>query len=686
MEIIGKADPELTFLLKGYLVGSIQDGEGLLALISSHPGADPEGADLRIGVPMGGLQIEAIRIEGFGPHDAEITIRIEDGLNVITGQNGAGKTSIIAAVRWCLFALPNGPHKGPVDHASLLNWGRGERGLLEYGVSVDLRWGGSGFRVERRWSDGAITFDVFDGEGKRMSRGLPEGLVPTTFSLMVFMGEVVMFLSRGDPFSEVGPLKRAVWSFSGYGGLEELRMIIRDARDRLYRRLEINGPEAADLEENIQRSKGRLDAVSEDMEKVEAELEALGSEMMEQGESYRHSLDRLSRLAGLEEEFRGNAIKAARLSFVQEDLRESLSRAGSEVLRSRAERAVVNIIDKREERTRRRILYGSFESQASIVREIIRNRRCICSSSIGTSGMGRERLEDLLEKLEASRDEVSDFGKELIWTSDTVLEQVRTILAAPPIRRADMQGHIKDLRACGEASRSISGPGTTVKKELEACISSIRGYERTKARVRSLNDRRDDLGRRAEELGRELDEGRSSLIDLVGTDMGRKGIRDQVRYLDKASSRLQEVQVDLRSSFLSELCRKANDICGPDEMGKYSSIVIDEDSYEIGRELQGGSRTVPLSSMSAGERELVSLSVLCAFPAMIRGSFMLDSPFAFMDGARRVRFLSSLGSFSERVYLSIANGVLTDGEFDLLEEGCKGRGGMHITDLGGDIS
>ncbi len=685
MEIIGKADPELTYFLKGYLGGSIQDGEGLLTLIGSHPGADPEGGDLRIGVPMNGLQIETIRIEGFGPYDDEITIELKNGLNVVTGPNGAGKTSIIAAVRWCLFGLPNGPHKGPVDHASLLNWGRGERGLLEYGVEVDLRWGGSKFRVERRWSDGSISFDVYDGDGKRMSRGLPEGLVPTTFSLMVFMGEVVMFLSSGDPFSEVGPLKRAVWSFSGYGTLEELRMIIRDARDQLYRRLDVSGPEAADLEESIQRCKGRLDNVSEDMEKVKDELETLGSEMMEQGENYRQSLDRLSRLAGLEKEFRSNAVKAARLSLVREHLQESLSRAGSEVLRSQAERAVENIMNGREERTRRRILYGSFESQASIVREIIRSRRCICSSSIGTSGMGRERLEDLLGKLEARRDEVSDFGKELIWTSDTVLEQVRRILAAPSICRADMTGYIKDHRACREASISISGTGTTVKKELEGCISSIRGYERTKARIRSLRDREDDLRRRADNLGRELDGQRSGLIELMGTDMGRKGIRDQVGFLDNATSQLEKVQADLRSSFLSELCRKANDISGPDEMGKYSAIVIDGENYEIGRELRGGSRTVPLSSMSAGERELVSLSVLCAFPAMIRGGFMLDSPFAYMDGARRVRFLSSLASLSDRVYLSIANGVLTDEEFDMLEEGCKGRGGMHITDLGGDL-
>ncbi|MCK5773154.1 MAG: AAA family ATPase [Thermoplasmata archaeon] len=683
MEISGKANPELTFLLERYLSGSIQDGEGLLKLIGSHADADLKGGDLRIGVPMGGLQIEAVRIDGFGPYDAETTIEVKDGLNVVTGPNGVGKTSIIAAVRWCLFGLPNGPHRGPVDHASLLNWGREERGLIEYSVVVDLRWGGSRFRAERRWSEGSIYFDVRGEDGKKISGGLPEGLVPTTFSLMVFMGEVVMFLSSGDPFSEVGPLKRAVWTFTGYDGLEELLMIIRDARDRLYRRLDVSGPEAAGLEESIQRSRGRLDNISEDRVKVERELRTLEVEMVQQGEDYRRSLDRLSRLAGLEEQVKSNAVKAARLNIVQEQLQESLSRAGSEILRSRAEKALENVIEEREERTRRRILYGSFESQASIVREIIRKRECICSTSIGTSGMGRERLEDLLEKLEASRDEVSDFGRELIWTSDTVLEQVRAILAAPSICRADMREYIRDHRACSEALRSISGSGTAVKRELEGCISSIREYERTKARIRTLRDREGDLGRRAEGLGRELDGQRSRLIELMGSDMGRKGIREQVRFLDDATSQLDEVQVDQRASFLSELCRKANDISGPDEMGKYSAIVIDDETYEIGRELSGGGRTVPLSSMSAGERELVSLSVLCAFPAMIQGGFMLDSPFAYMDGARRVRFLSSLGSLSKSVYISIADGVLTDEEFDLLEDTSRELGGMHITNLGG---
>ena len=187
MEISRKANPELTFLLERYLSGAIQDGEGLLNLTSSHPGADHKEGDLRIGVPTGGLQIEAVRIDGFGPYDVETTIELKNGLNVITGPNGAGKTSIIAAVRWCLFGLPNGPHRGPVDHASLLNWGRDERGLIEYGVTVELRWGGSSFRAERRWIEGSISFDVYDDNGKKISRGLPEGLVPTTFSLMVFI-------------------------------------------------------------------------------------------------------------------------------------------------------------------------------------------------------------------------------------------------------------------------------------------------------------------------------------------------------------------------------------------------------------------------------------------------------------------------------------------------------------------
>ena len=69
-----------------------------------------------------------------------------------------------------------------------------------------------------------------------------------------------------------------------------------------------------------------------------------------------------------------------------------------------------------------------------------------------------------------------------------------------------------------------------------------------------------------------------------------------------------------------------------------------------------------MAYMSAGEREVMALSILTAFPILTGGSLILDSPFPHLDSSKRQKLLKHLPEISKRVYLSLPEGSLTPGE------------------------
>ncbi len=62
----------------------------------------------------------SVTISGFGPYETEVTFSFDAGVNVVTGKNGSGKSSIFDAIQWCLFG-PNGSSRTLKDRTSVIN-------------------------------------------------------------------------------------------------------------------------------------------------------------------------------------------------------------------------------------------------------------------------------------------------------------------------------------------------------------------------------------------------------------------------------------------------------------------------------------------------------------------------------------------------------------------------------------
>lgn len=61
-----------------------------------------------------------LSIKGFGPHYKKKNFDFEAGMNIITGVNGSGKTTIFDAIQWVLYG-PRGSDRTLKDRASIIN-------------------------------------------------------------------------------------------------------------------------------------------------------------------------------------------------------------------------------------------------------------------------------------------------------------------------------------------------------------------------------------------------------------------------------------------------------------------------------------------------------------------------------------------------------------------------------------
>lgn len=62
----------------------------------------------------------SLTISGFGPYEGKNTFTFDQGLNIITGSNGSGKSSIFDAIQWVLFG-PTGSFRTLKDRTSIIN-------------------------------------------------------------------------------------------------------------------------------------------------------------------------------------------------------------------------------------------------------------------------------------------------------------------------------------------------------------------------------------------------------------------------------------------------------------------------------------------------------------------------------------------------------------------------------------
>ncbi|MBN1539529.1 MAG: AAA family ATPase [Candidatus Thermoplasmatota archaeon] len=629
------------------------------------------------------LRIESIRLDGFGPHDGPNVLKIEDGLTLVTGRNGTGKTHIILGVHWCLFGERGSldPWMSEVDPMGrdLVNWERIGTGDVRMSVEVTLTWNGKRFTMRRELNGKEERFSVIDHtrDGDRQVGVLPEGLEPGSMSYLLFQGEAVMFLASEDPFLSDGNLRALLSKLSGADRLRELSLALVSARKVLFERLSKLDEVSAPKERELASLQSRSADIDKSIEKVRSRILSIANEKKRAFTLYRRKLRELSGRGDINEAFGEVAAARARLPLINGAISHILGSAGRELLHDMAGKALDSCMKEREERTRRRMKVGAMDAQASIIRRILDNGKCMCGTPVGRTGTGRERIGTLLSRIEDRKAELSTGITEPIWSSDQVMEGVRRCLAGPRHTRGEFLERIEELEKNLRTLEKAVDVEKTLGSPMDELISVVRDMERN---TTLLDMEKDGLKRLMKEKKGIASEKRKLEAELArrwGVKGRQIGFTERIDAIDKAVDSMESSSERIMESLRAQVEEKANIILSRLDAGsRLGMIRVHGTSYRIGRTFgeKDKVRVLPMAYLSAGERELAALSVLASIPGISGGMLLLDSPFPYMDSERRKRMIEGLPDISTRVLISLPEGGISREEMDRARSVWRSRG------------
>lgn len=647
----------------------LSSGEELLEILMRTPSNNIKKSHVSL-KPVPSFSIDRIILDGFGPHGGPNTLEFRDGLTLLTGENGTGKTHILLAVHWCLFG-----ERGSLDPwlndadplgKDLVNWDRITADDHRMTVEVLFKWEGAKYKAVRSLMEGNEEFTFEGPSGSYPSVNIsPIGLTPDMLPYLIFQGEAVMFLASEDTFLREGNLKSVIRSLSGAADISRSKDIMDEARSLLIERSRNLRETVGPKEKELKKLENELDLINENCIVKKDRISDLTNKRKNALGEYRKALSELSRMGAVTKEEEQRAMAKARAPVIMEKLQKMLSSADVEILRSMADRALSQCLKEKDERITKRMMYGALESQASIIRNIAETGKCLCGTSIGRTGMGRENIKALLIRLEARRDELEELGKESIWTSDQVLEGVRRCLALPRFDRGQYLDTIKDLE---DMDRTLQSRGMEVDNDMiNDLISNVREYERITVLVDREKDEMARLNEEKKAKETSIKNIQNEIVELWGIKEGSKGMADRLKLIICAIDDLNSTIKDMMNKMREGIEKRSNEtMMKLDPKSKFGKIRIHPLTYRLGREIEKkeGMSTLPMAYLSAGERELMALSVLSSIPGISEGMLMLDSPFPYIDSSRRSRIIERLPLISKKVFISLPYGTLTDEEIE----------------------
>lgn len=610
--------------------------------------------DSKIGMSGDGLEIASIKISGFGPHGLQNEIDLNQGLNILEGPNGSGKTHVIHGLYWALFGRTGNLDPWTADQLSdeeLVNWKLDPSIGIE--VILELATNSKHYRIKRSFSREGKLFEIQEKTNGSWKKSIKSDPVdPYLAPMLLYQGENPMFISSSDPFSDNGMLFRVIRIVTGSGILEKGVEILRREREITLETMKDKGERAGRIEKEIERLNTSENDLISRMNQSRKRLEKLMDLNTSARDSYSRLISEISGDEKNEKRLKDRAGMATRMGRLEERLSTAWSRAYVEILRKQGKRSLERAISSREESTKKRIMYGVHEAQQSIVEEILERKTCICGTSIATTGMGRERLKHVLNNLEERKKEVSDWGKGQIWSSDTMIGK-----ASLELMTEGMGG-----RAILEMLNEVQGLKGSIldigqHEERSRLIEAVRKHERTKILIGEEKTRLQKNEKGLQSTRREVARLRAELRDLLGSGHGSKGLKKRLMNLDASIEKAGKLSEEIVASIRSELEMKSTEILRRISGDENGSVRIHPEKMTIGRQKGRNERVIPLERLSAGERQSVVFSIICAFSSLTGSGLIMDSPFNGMQSDTIERSLQLLSKEERRILILIPSGT-----------------------------
>ncbi len=611
--------------------------------------------------------IESVRMKNFKSH-SDTTINFGPGINVILGENGAGKTTVLEAISFALFK----DYSGNVERLI-----RGGCSVME--VEVAFSAFGKKYRVFRRRSGRSADSRLYEVDGKDREirsgdSGVDEeieeilGIDRYLFSSAIYVrqGEIERLLTETP-----SKRKQLIGKLLGIESLEKVWESMRVVIDSYRQRKSLVEGQLSgglDINERIAETSAGLSDVKARMEKTEKSIESLEKDVSS-------AEKREQKLSDVSAKFAGLKVKKeeleSMLSREEVQLERSMKRL-SDLSESREtiagiEKRLVpgwrSELEKKLEAERKALRssegrIGTLEGRIGEIEELgkrlrsARGRCPLCGSEI-TPEHKSSMIKERDEKLYFMRDEVKKLskGKEKSLKVLEALKASMDEMEGLEKKRSDLLGAVGSFEELSKSVNENERTSADLRKKIvavDAAIKKIGGEKEAYDGVRKeLSSKRSEVSALRQALGKQQGKMQELEATLLRLRADADDMRDKKREHEKLVSFIKTLteirgvfdksglQLELRKRSvpaielnMKEFFREFN--------FEYSDISLDDD-YNV--TLHGPSGSVESDMISGGERVAVALAMRLGIARALGGAgaetVMLDEPTIFLDEQRR---------------------------------------------------
>lgn len=621
------------------------------------------------------LELLSIELKNFRQYEGPTTIDLDttagQHINVVEGENGAGKSNLLNAITLCFYDQEQhqqggeGTDKLPYVTESKLDGlgvGEYESGYIEIVVGTDapeyiFRREFSTFNVQNGYNDDTGELQLQRRVGNdykivdRPVQSLNQILPARVKEYFIFDGE-----SLSDFFDErhKQKVKNAIVDVSHIGLLNSSIDHLETVRKEIRRKAGDVQGRPAEIENEKQAAEADVEELAHERDQYERQVAELNEEIGEIRRKLRGAADEdvqslLQQQDDIEDEI---GRKKPTLEDVRAETAENLVKAGPAIYTADAIEYTREVIKELEAK-------GQLppKIQDWFIDELIERGECICGTPISDGATEHGHLMEMKENVAAVSAENLDGKAELprvIRDGNEWAERVRDGRGRMRELRDEIEELDKDLTEVKSKLQSYDVPdvdvGTlaTQAEELEEDKAELN--QKIGRLENRIGEKQNEVDRLEEELKKELRE------------QGRHNeILDQVEFAEQAETEMEKIRETILNRIRSETEANMNEYFNQLIWKSENYTITLDDQYQISVSPEG-SETNRIGSLSAGETQILALSFMAALSDIsgFDAPVVIDTPLGRISGDNRRRIAQNLPNYLEDTQVTF---LMTDKEY-----------------------
>lgn len=639
------------------------------------------------------MLLKSVEIENFGPYCGKHALELQgeaDELVLVHGENMAGKTSLLNAIRWCLYGQAKDRSGARMPTYQLINSDAYAKGTKRVSVTLKIidrdKDGDTEVRL-RRQQQGKMgisspttdrDFDTFldvDVAGNVLPTDQFDdqvnGLLPERISrFFLFDGELLKEyeeLVREDSGTHAREVKRAIEMILGVPAVQNGKTDLEELAAKAARAYNREAKKHGDIQESAEAA----DRLRDEVENATEELKTLERQQDETQRRLTEIRERLENQDHLADKGRELSVVEARLQTLADDRKDKEQKRrdlAKDLWRDVLEPRLQHEIEKLERE--REAIGTAIVQQTSLLQERDKQRTAIDEDKC--AACGQEIPEHRKMKAKAALADLEDHLDQLAPIAD----KDRHDALGATIRR------MRDVAPAGVSSALIEIESDLAKIDTDRVKltrrkagiqddlrgfdpEAIRKHQRERDGLLRLIGKQDDaISRAADALTKKRNDLREHQKKMRSRDEPTLNQLRIERDLYEGAAAIFEASIsDLTDELRSRVEAEASSIfkrLTTDQ--SYAELSINE-NYGLSIVANTGD-VVPVRS--AGAEQVVALSLIGALNRLAakRGPVIMDTPFGRLDRSHRENIMRFVPTLADQIVLLVHSGEI-DPERDL---------------------